>query len=86
VYFCTASETARDVATRYIECPLSSMTDHKFIEHALRSTDTAQLPAETATNELKYFVEVYMDDFIPLAIASSCEHLRHVANGVTWNS
>jgi hypothetical protein len=63
-YFCTASETARDVATRYIESPLSSMNDHKFIEHAMHSTDTAQLLAETTTNELKYFVEVYMDDFI----------------------
>jgi hypothetical protein len=81
-YFCTASETAWDVTTTYIEGPLSSITDHKFIHHAMNSTDITQLPMAVEDNELRYFVEVYMDDFIPIAIASSQEQLRHVANGV----
>jgi hypothetical protein len=29
-YFCTATETARDIATEYTDMPVSSILEHKF--------------------------------------------------------
>jgi hypothetical protein len=81
-YFCAASETARDVATEYIETPLNSTVDHKFVSHAMAGADVTSLPCNGQHDDFKYFVEVYVDDFIPLAIASSQKQLRHIANSV----
>jgi hypothetical protein len=81
-YFCAASETARDVATHYIETPIGSIEEHKFVHHAMSGSELSALPETDSSTELKYAVEVYVDDFIPIAIASSREQLRHVANGI----
>ena len=70
--FCAASETARDVTTWYTEAAVGSLEEHKCLKHAMGGEDVSRLPrsaAEGAT--LKYFVEVYVDDFIPMAIATS---------------
>ena len=40
------------------------------------------LPVQGDNDDLRYFVDVYVDDFIPMAIATSQEQLRHVANAV----
>jgi hypothetical protein len=42
----------------------------------------AHLPQSTPGADLKYFLDVYIDDFIPMAIATSKEQLAHVANAV----
>jgi hypothetical protein len=53
-YFCTASETARDVGAKYIERPVATLPKHKFIKHAMTSNDVQTLP-ETANNDtLRY--------------------------------
>ena len=31
-YFCTVSETGRDVMEQYIETPVGSLVEHKFLE------------------------------------------------------
>jgi hypothetical protein len=42
--FCAASETARDVADQYAECPIGSVANHKFIEHAMSGAEVKELP------------------------------------------
>ena len=74
-YFCTASKTSQDVATQYIEHPIGTLEDHKFITHAMEGKDVNTAPDKTKIGNLRYFVDVYMDDFIPMAIASSREQL-----------
>jgi hypothetical protein len=59
---------------------LSLSTTHKFLQHA--GDNTAHLPEHTADNTFKYFLDVYVDDFIPLAITLSRQQLAHVANAV----
>jgi hypothetical protein len=81
-YFCVASETARDVATWYMEQAMSDTTPHKFLQHAMDSADVAALPQTAPETSFKYFLDVYVDDFIPMAIASSQQQLAHVANAV----
>jgi hypothetical protein len=81
-YFCVASETARDVASWYIGSGLARESDHKFLHHAMDGDEVAHLPLKTPGAELKYFLDVYVDDFIPMAIATSKEQLAHVANAV----
>lgn len=80
-YFCAASETARDVAADYVETPIGSLPDHKFQDMAMGSEAVKQLPIE-GSGELRYMVEVYVDDFISIAIATSQEQLEHVAQAV----
>ena len=82
-YFCAASETGRDVATQYAETPVGTLRDNKFIDHAAQGADFDTLPAQSdEADPLRYLVEVYVDDFISLAMPRSQADLRHVANAV----
>ena len=44
--------------------------------------DVAQLPPPVHEKSFRYFLDVYVDDFIPLAIATSQQQLAHVASAV----
>jgi hypothetical protein len=83
-YFCAASETARDVAECYIETPVGSVTDHKFLHHMAASSQYDSLPAKPTRegDALRYLVDVYVNDFIGFVIPTCQQHLDHVANGV----
>ena len=80
-YFCTASETGRDVAEDYAETPIGSLPEHKFESYTAGGSDYNELPA-VSDGDLRYLVEVYVDDFINLAIATSQEQLNHMARAV----
>ena len=81
-YFCTASETARDVATVYIDTPVGSLPPHKFCGYTQTSDDYTRLPTEVAgLSDLWYLLEVFVDDFIGLAIPQSRMQLDHIATG-----
>ena len=80
-FFCAASETGRDVAQQYAETEVGSLPRHKFLDHSMASTDVELLPAKEP-GPLKYLVDVYVDDYINIAIPTSREQLEHVANAV----
>eukprot|EP00956_Cyclotella_meneghiniana_P042491 scaffold248501_cov111-Cyclotella_meneghiniana.AAC.2 len=80
-YFCAASETARDVAAQYTELPVGMQKDNKFVEYAMGNEAIQNLP-EHDESDLRYFIDVYVDDFLSLAIATSRQQIRHCANGV----
>ena len=79
-YFCAASETARDVAAQYAETPLGSLPAHKFLPLTQTNEDFMTLPSTTTTSQMKYVMEVYMDDYITAAVATEQQHLNHLAN------
>ena len=83
-YFCAASETARDVSVDYIETPVGSLPPHKFEDHTKSAPEFGDLPATSSETkgDLRYMVEVYVDDFIGLAIPTSKEQLEHVSRGI----
>ena len=81
-YFCAASETGRDIASQYAEAPVGSLENHKFISLALQGTDYESFMREDEESTLRYMIEVYVDDYISLAIPRSKDDLRHVANAV----
>ena len=82
-YFCAASETARDVAVDYAEVPLGTLPKHKFTAYAMKGADAQALPEKVSNNRgFAYFVDVYVDDFIPMAIATSKEQLEHISTAV----
>ena len=82
-YFCTASETARDVAEQYLQHPLNSLPDHKFLPRTQQHDDINTLPLDSTT-PFKFVLEVYMDDFIGLVIPTSLNQLRHYSNAVMF--
>ena len=83
-YFCTASETARDVAEQYLQLPLDELTPHKFLPWTELSDDFATLPNTLLDQSFRYLLEVYMDDFIGLAIPTTRQQLQHYSNAVMF--
>jgi len=81
-YFCAASETARDVATQYAETPVGTHEAHKFSRYTTAHQDYQQLPEKTDNSGFRYLIEVYVDDYISLAMATSQEQLDHVSRSV----
>jgi hypothetical protein len=82
-YFCAASETARDVATKYTERPIGSLPKHKFAHFAMQNEEVKKLPTSMDSYDgFRYFEDVYVDDFLALAIGLSQEQLQHVADAV----
>jgi hypothetical protein len=79
-YFCVASETARDVAAKYANMPIGSIPPHKFLRHTQTHEDYHQLPPVSPDGELQYMLEVFVDDFIELAIPVTQAHLDHLSS------
>ena len=68
-YFCTASETSRDMSEEYVPAKIDLLPNHKFLTHIKSSTAYLTLPNESTTNNLlKFMIEVYVDDCICVAI------------------
>jgi hypothetical protein len=68
-YFCAATETARDVAKKYIKTPVTSLCNHKFVKYTIGDKEYEAL-SNTAmkTTGFSYMVEVYVNDFMSLVI------------------
>ena len=83
-YFCTVSETGRDVAEKYVDTPMVSLTLHEFVRLTEVNPEFAELPrVDVSDDPFNYMLEVYMDNYILFAIPSIWAQLRHAANGVT---
>jgi hypothetical protein len=78
-YFCVASETARDVAASYAELPLGAQPPHDFLHYMKMHDDYHSLPRTAPHSNFRYIMEVYMDDFIDIAIPTSQRDLDHLA-------
>ncbi len=70
-YFCAALGTGRDVDEQYIEMAVGSRPAHKFINHTAQGTDFDNLLTTSEDETLPYMLEVYMDDYISLAVPTS---------------
>ena len=51
-----------------MEAPVGSLDNHKFIAHALQGMDYEAFSSTLSQKELQYMIEVYVDDYISLAI------------------
>jgi hypothetical protein len=78
-YFCAASETARDVAATYAEQPIGHLPPHQFLAKTQQHEDymNTRSPSD---GPLQYLIEVFVDDFIAIAMPKSTIHLDHLAN------
>jgi hypothetical protein len=85
-YICTATKTARDIASEYCDTTIDSITPHKFVKYMTGDEAFNELPVTAeggGTNAgLHYALEVYVDDFMSIVIPTSQEQLEHVAAAV----
>ena len=80
-YFCAASETVPDEAESYAQSKIGSLPNHKFLEYTKGSPEYEALPSASADScPLKFMIEVYVDDYINLAMARSKHGLDHISN------
>jgi hypothetical protein len=82
MYFCAVLETARDVATDYIETKVGSLPQHNFTQYLMNNNTVKALPKTGIKSEFHYFLDIYVNDFIPMAVATSQEQLEHVATAI----
>jgi len=79
--FCTASETARDIAQEYLDGS-KTLAPHKLEEFCM--PPSSQLP-QLSTKQVSHLIQaldVYMDDFIGLSAGHSHEELLHFTHAV----
>ena len=81
-YFCAASETGQDVAADYARGPVGTLPAHKFLELSRGSEEYSHLPDNGVSDDLRYVIDVFVDDCIGLAIPTSQSQLDHVANSI----
>ena len=68
---------------QYIKTPVGSLAPHKFVKLTEVNPDFAELPKIDILDEpYNYMLEVYMDNYIALAIPRSQYQLNHVANAI----
>ena len=81
-YFCAASETARDVASQYAELPMGTLPNHPFLRHTTTNREYKMLPETRSPMDppMRYIMEVYVDDFIDIAIPACQQDLNHLAS------
>ena len=81
--FCTVLEMGQDVAEQYIETPVGSLAQNKFVKLTEINPEFAELLKKDNSNEpFNYMTEVYMDDYIALEIPRSQDQLHHVVNKI----
>ena len=81
-YLCAASETGRDVAQQYIETEVGTLPVHKVAGHMSQGPDYEAFPERSNNTNLLYMLEIYVDNYISLAILTSRAQLDHVSTGV----
>jgi hypothetical protein len=76
-YFCAASEIAQDVAVKYIETKIGSLLAHKFEKWAGASEAMVN-----SMGDLRYVLEVYVNNFISCIVPTSRQQIEHVTRGI----
>ena len=82
-YFFESSKMGRDVAEQYIESPVGTMSTQKFQHITDVDPEFKELPTTAVSYDLlQYLFEVYVDNYIYLAIGCIQEKFWHVSNSV----
>ena len=81
-YFGGASETGRDVGEQYIQSKVGTLPAHKFLKYTKGSQEYEDLPQTVGESNFQFLLEVFVDDFVGLAIPESKDELDHCANGI----
>ena len=73
---------------QYIDTPVVSLSEHKFVELTEVNSEIAELKdkdtsKESSKESFNYMLEVYMDDYIVLAIPKIQDQLNRVSNTIT---
>ena len=68
------------MAEQYIDTPVVSLVEHKFVEFSEVNSEIAELKKKDASKELfNYMLVVYMDDYIVLSIPKRQDQLYNVS-------
>ena len=87
-FFCSATETARDVADERIAEPIGSVLPHELEDMTIDKAELARaralLPTITETDQetFAHLLEVYIDDFCGLCQSTDEQVLRHVSSSI----
>ncbi len=90
-YFCTATETARDIIEAFFQGDMSNLEIHPVEQHLCvhpsgtlpsPSAKPAYTSAQTIRDDVQRFVEVYVDDFIAGTNDLSQPNLQQMARAV----
>ena len=82
-FFCTATETGRDVIERLFNSNMDNLPSHPS-EHLMLNSTASTIPRvhENIKHKLLQFIEVYVDDFIAGTNNLEVEHLRQLSRAI----
>ena len=69
------------MAQQYVKTPVGTLPNHKFVKHSDQGKEFDSLP-DMGSDSIHYVIECFVNDYISLAIPTSQEQLRHVANAL----
>ena len=81
-FFCTATETGRDVIERLFNSHLGQLPEHPSEHLMVREDIQAPIVQDTFKDKLLQFIEVYVDDFIAGTNNLETEHLRQLSRAI----
>ena len=86
-YFCTASETGRDVGQALCQTAVGTIPVHPLEDKAFGPGGTIALPDTTTwsldeEDKFLFMLEDFIDDYIALAQTTDVEKLRHLTRGI----
>jgi hypothetical protein len=82
-YFFTATETSRNITTKYCKTEIGTLLIHKFDDLISGNDAVGELPDTSATNKLmRYLIEVYVNNFMAIVIPTTRHDVTHVGRAV----
>jgi hypothetical protein len=82
-YFCVASEMARDVTKMLAKAPMGSLDQHPLEQYlVLPPVNWPDEDMEQQAAKFTHLLEVYIDDFIQLLLATLCQQLTHLSRAL----
>jgi hypothetical protein len=71
-YLCAATETSRNIATKYCKTEIGTLPIHKFDDLVSGNDAVGELPDTPATNKLmRYLIKGYVNNFMAIVIPTT---------------
>ncbi len=82
-YLCAATETSRNIATKYCKTEIGTLPIHKFDDLVSGNDAVGELPDTPATNKLmRYLIKGYVNNFMAIVIPTTWHNVTHVGRAV----
>jgi len=81
-FFCSVTETARDIAEDFPATPIGSLPEHPLEDMMLPPSKWPEEGLDDTCKKYLHLMEVYVDDFCTIVQTSDVKQLRHLSRSL----